>query len=687
MLGELVRRPRAKASRAAPLSVAFCAFCASCVSVQDFGTSPDTIVPADARPPALDPSSDAAPGTWRWEWANPAPTGNALYAVNGTSDEDIWVAGDGTIAHWNGKAWDQRRLTRDGTRYFALGVRGPNDVWAAGGTKDQTRVIHFDGTAWTESYPFAGAAFGGFSHGAGKRLFAIVNLGLLELSPEGLWRQSAGGPGLLDRGPVVDVWVTPSDDAWAVTTGALQPATLLHVEKGSQAWERAAPDLPAQAHGLAISGAGSFGCAFYTGPTTAPGGTRDGLGLLFYDQQRWQVGIRATASAFENPSVGATSACLRGGLGYIVGERDVLEVSLDGKVDKGPRTELGILKHAAWSFDGRHGYVVGDRGLVLKRAWDAGKLQDWDELGTTIRNDLHDVDVGLDGAVLAVDSLRTVIPRGGEVLSWESRWKRISDPVARSGPRLPVAVTVLGAADAWIASDEDGRVGVTHFTGGWSTGATPLEGTGGARQDALAIWAPAENDVWVTGRERCPDEPQAAGKPCSTALASFAAHFDGSRWSTSRTEGAYLAIHGTGPSDVWFAGEGVAHWDGHTLTPVSAVAGRFTGAWSSVKGRVWFWGEHSVLYDGATTIPVEKALNAAVEWKVAGIAESTAGDVFVLTTRSTGTTLLWFDPSRTRLVEQISSDLTLTRIRGRDNHLWAIGEGGASLRFTPPTIR
>lgn len=662
---------------------------ASCLSVQEFGVESQAATAPDGGSDSSGPISEAPSGTYRWQWANPAPTGNALYAIDGTSDHDIWVAGDGIIAHFDGQAWDEQRTTVDGTRYFAVGARGPKDVWVAGGSKDQATVLHFDGQDWIESYPFASAVFGGFSHGAGTRLFAIVNLGLVELSSDGVWKESPTASGLIDRGPVADVWVGPNDDAWAITTGALKPPTLLHLAPGSDTWEEAGPALPSQTKGLSIAGAGAFGCAFYTAQDAQATGIQDGLGFLYFDQKEWQVGTRAPASMLLSPASGATSACVRGEVGFIVSDHDLLGMSLDGRIDKGTRTDLDIVKRAAWSFDGQHAYAVGDHGLFLERAWDDDSFTDWAEPGPTIRNDLRDVDVGLDGAIFSVDSLLTVVPAGGEVLSWNDRWNAVSDPVAHHGPTTPLAITALAGDDAWVASDEGGHVGVTHFTGGWNEGATPIDGTSADQEDALAIWAPAVNDVWLTGRERCPDPPTTGTTTtsCSKVLPSFAAHFDGSTWAILKTEGAYLAIHGTGPNDVWFAGDGAAHWDGHALTPVPALAGQYAGVWSSVAGRVWLWGATSVLYDGVTTTPVEKALGASSEWTVAGIAESTAGDVFVLTTRSTGTTLLWFDPSRTKLIEQVSSDLTLTKIRGRGNELWAIGQGGASLRFRPPSLR
>jgi len=143
------------------------------------------------------------------------------------------------------------------------------------------------------------------------------------------------------------------------------------------------------------------------------------------------------------------------------------------------------------------------------------------------------------------------------------------------------------------------------------------------------------------------------------------------------------AIHGRGPNDVWLAGDGLAHRDGKALTHIEAVTGRFTGVWASAPGWVWLWGDRAVLFHGKTT-PVEKALGAASEWTTTGIAEAANGDVFVLTKRGTGTALLWFDPTRTKLVEQVSSDLELWALRGRGDRLWAVGAGGATLRFGVP---
>ena len=193
------------------------ALSASCLSVQDFG---DKKAAGSGAPDASLPVTLPADGTWRWEWINPTPTGKTLFGIGGTSDSDIWVAGEGgTVSHFDGSAWDVRHVGPPTTRYFSVGTRSANDVWVAGTKDGQITAVHYDGTDWVDSYPFAGGAFHGFSHGSGKRLFAVVDWAILELSAEGKWvdTDTRDNPVF---GPPADVWVSSSGEAWTITTSA-----------------------------------------------------------------------------------------------------------------------------------------------------------------------------------------------------------------------------------------------------------------------------------------------------------------------------------------------------------------------------------------------------------------------------------------------------------------------------------
>jgi hypothetical protein len=667
-------------SRAAAVLASMLALSAACLSVQEFGGAApgprDAGEPDASEPPIAD---DAKPpsGTYKWQWVNPAPTGRALYGAGGTSSSDVWVTGEGaTAAHWNGKAWDVRRSGADRARWFDVGVRAKNDVWFASDDAGKIGVVHWDGATFIESYPFAGSDFLGFSHGPGARLFAsFASWEILELSPAGAWQKTDVSADDV-FGPPIDVWTTASGEAWAITSGA----KILHLPAGATKWELLTiPGVPSPATGLGLAGAGARLCAFYTGT-----GAGSGVGYVTYDGA-WHVAPQATIPiAADRSPHGSRVACYANGQGVLVYGDDVYLASDSSAPElRAPGDFPGEKLRGAWSPDGTTAYAVGALGALLSRT---AAATSWSDVGPTIRKDLLGIDVGLDGAVIAVDALQPTRSSGGEVLFYRdgalSRWSG----GGFSPPRLPVAVAVVDANDAWVLSNDASRVGIGRYrNGAW--GVTRFLDDGVTGVTPLAIFAPAKDDVWVTAQEACPDlDPLPNGACSKKTLAAYAWHYDGSGWSDVAVPAIYRSIHGARPDDLWFAGDGVAHWDGKTLTRVTELAGAYTGVWSSAPGRVWLWGERAVLFDGKTTVPVEKALGSATEWTTAGIAESAGGDVFVLTKRATGTTLLWFDPSRTKLVEQITSDLELRAIRGRGDQLWAIGAGGAALRFAPPTV-
>ena len=632
----------------------------SCLWVLDFGGSASNVDAGEVFP--------TPDGTWRWQWANPSPTGKSLHATGGTSASDIWVGGEGgTIAHFDGARWDQVRRSAEATRYFAIGTMKPNDVWAATDTNGKISAEHYDGTTWVESYPFAGATLNGFSHGSGGRLFAFVEWNVLELQADGTWK-STDTTENQTFGPPADIWVSDAGEAWTITTGA----KLLRLPKGSEHWVLQPPLVEANAVGLSLSGAGTTACAFFTGRTSPLGG-----GFLRYDGASWSVGKRASAplSVTTTTPHGSRSACYSDGSGVFIDEQGMIEATLPvAPTPRGSFNFQGEKPLGAMSLEGSVAYVVGARGAFQTRAPGASSSI---ERGPTTRKDLYAVDVGFDGSIFGVDAAQPIRDLGGDVLQWNEGWKK-PQASGLAGPSIPVAVAVVASNDVWVATNDSSRVGVAHWTGQW--GVTRFLSNGFAGAEALAIFSPGKSDVWIAGRSRC------QSPPCSTPTG-FIWHYDGSEWLGIDAPGEYVSVHGTGSSDVWFAGSNVAHWDGKALSVVSNVAGKFEGVWSSAEKRVWLWGAQSFLYDGQALTPIADALHAPIEWTVQGMAESASGDVFVLTKRATGTTLLWFDSTRTRLVEQFSSEMGLVAIRGRGNSLWAVGEGGATLRFGPPQLR
>lgn len=644
----------------------------ACVSVQDYEgprAEPPTPPGTEGETPPL-PGADPKPsvGSPTWSWVNPAPTGRTLLAVGGTSSRDVWVAGEGgAIAHFDGARWDARWDHRaglepdapargEGARYFAIGARAKDDVWVAGELDGKTIVSHYDGASWTKSYPFAGAAFGGFSHGPGDRLFAIVDWDLLELV-SGRWeRTDTRENGVF--GPPAGVWVSAKGEAWTLTTGG----KVLRLAPGSKAWrlQPPLPGVPSTAVGLGISGAGEEVCVFYASRGTSGGGA----GYLRYDGA-WHAGP-ASSDPVPLPTTraGTRVACLAGGAGLMTLDGDLVTASPDAAPSIRSLSHYrGERLFGAWSPDGSRVFTAGTLGALLAR--DAAE-SDLREAGPTRRRDLLAADVGLDGALVAADASQPDRRSGGDVVFLEAGALAPRGGAGFSAPAMPVGVAALDARDAWVLAADGSRVGVAHYTGAWSVTRT-LE-AGATPREPLAIFAAAKDDVWVTSR-------------------AAVHHYDGARWSEVARDVSYRAIHGSGPRDVWFAGDGVAHWDGTKLTRLGEPKGAFTGVWSSAPGRVWLWGERALLFDGSESVPVETALRASAEWDVRGIAESSSGEVFVLTRTATGTSLLWFDATRTKLLDVVTSDLALTGIRGRGDRLFAFGDGGALLSFAATSPR
>lgn len=71
-------------------------------------------------------------------------------AVGG--DDDVWVATDRTLAHYDGSSWTT--MKKPAKRIAELTVAGPGDVWAVGEGKDgpgkQPQLLHWTGGKWRQ---------------------------------------------------------------------------------------------------------------------------------------------------------------------------------------------------------------------------------------------------------------------------------------------------------------------------------------------------------------------------------------------------------------------------------------------------------------------------------------------------------------------------------------------------------
>jgi hypothetical protein len=100
----------------------------------------------------------------------PGPGANSeLTSVTATSGGDVWAVGDfisntqnvavsTLVLHWDGTSWKQAASPNPEPdsidRLTGVSATSPNDAWAVGffanGTADQTLILHWDGTSWTQ---------------------------------------------------------------------------------------------------------------------------------------------------------------------------------------------------------------------------------------------------------------------------------------------------------------------------------------------------------------------------------------------------------------------------------------------------------------------------------------------------------------------------------------------------------
>jgi photosystem II stability/assembly factor-like uncharacterized protein len=131
-------------------------------------------------------------------------------AIWGSGSDDVWMAGFGSIVHWNGSAFDSKTLTGE---LLSISGTGPDDVWVTG---ESAKVDHFTGT-WTT----------GIDAGGGNSYFAILALPATEVwvstfAPNMQTRQFDGvstwTPHSTSGAIFVGFYAAAPDDIWGVGT-------------------------------------------------------------------------------------------------------------------------------------------------------------------------------------------------------------------------------------------------------------------------------------------------------------------------------------------------------------------------------------------------------------------------------------------------------------------------------------
>lgn len=602
------------------------------------GDEPDAAAETPALPNA--PPSPASPVERAWRAVSPRPTSSALRGSWSTG-RDLWLVGEGgAIVHEDGVA---AKLAFQGPLsqvYDAVWSSGPDDVWVAG----EKQLLHFDGARWMDDFSIAGA---NCLWGSGKSdvWAGGVKGGLFHWDGKA-WKASSEAGGF-----IVDLMGTSASDVWAVgLDGGVQ-----HFD--GVRWSRSRWSDGAEAkygtHLFAVWPVrpGEAWAAYERWDQEA---TQWRTGFVHYDGVAWSVTKEVESRSPRSRrgrrawGFGADRVFFLGGPFAAESGADVL-YAWDGAAwteHEAPRDIHG------GTISGRDGQLVaaGERGRVM-RAAPAGLS--WSELFPGLRDDLVATSASVDGALWAITA-RAAFRWDGASRAWEEiasvaapgALYAISAQSAREAfveYYAPKTVPSGGAYYDWkiLRVDGGGTHAMIEETGGGTFTRSPLwsDGAGHTWTTALgkayrwdgASWVDmgsppfalyasgisgtGERDVWFSGcnqlafssdavvarwdgealREvaRFPGEctdPNILGEAQPRVLAtgpndvwlttSPVRRFDGSVWTTLPTDRRMGAIWGSGPNDVWMALDApiglypdvrppattpLRHWDGTTL--------------------------------------------------------------------------------------------------------------------------
>ena len=127
----------------------------------------------------------------------------------GSSDKDIWAAGnDGIMLHWDSKVW-RRISVPTGNNLLAIWGSSDKDVWAVG---DGGVVIRWDGTSWSRSttpVPDT-AAINDIWGTSGSNIWAVGDRGVIIQYNGSAW----GAFSLPSINNLLTVWTPSTTDGW-----------------------------------------------------------------------------------------------------------------------------------------------------------------------------------------------------------------------------------------------------------------------------------------------------------------------------------------------------------------------------------------------------------------------------------------------------------------------------------------
>jgi len=469
--------------------------------------------------------------------AIPPPT-STLAAMWATAADDVWAGGISGPTHWNGQAWRQIGITTDPTssRLTAFWGCAADEIWATGPIAKR-----WDGKSWLGLTIPSDALFTERDFRAvwGSACDDVWTGALADASGTGaIYHFDGSNWTKVEQRPAEEIAGTGRSDVWSLAQGRLfhsngvEPG--VRVSDGIVSLSAVGPGNVAvmnDAHAVSLLAGGGASTAL---STPAPDGTSTLRGWAPNDI--WALGAPGTAAHWNGTSWERRLPA------WLLSSDDATRVTGGAPDDLWAAVGGALLRGDGTSW--RVALTPDEVGGQIVDIWTPGPGEVW---------------------VVGADNLIHQLRGGG----WTTE-----NPLAGDGPMRAISGT--STSDVWVVR---GTNTVLHWDGrGWVARDATL--AGGVANTINAIWAAAPNDLWVVGdgiSHWLNDSWVATPKFPSNVVP---------------INGPYVAVAGTGPSDVHFlaaSGYVLKATNGNmTLTeelsvnthPIALAAAAPTGVWA-----------------------------------------------------------------------------------------------------------
>jgi hypothetical protein len=433
-----------------------------------------------------------------WSRMTSGISGDALLGVCGSASNDVFAVGTGdTILHYNGNIWKRMATGTENCQFYGVWGNSATTVftvctgedWGAGYLKWYSKVLRYDGAAWSEVCRSVAHRLYGVWGSSPTDVFAAGSNGEILYYDGSLWTTlTSGNTYDLPHGLLVGVWGSSSTNVFTVGRGGTilqyngtawnqirdsttdmlydiwgsSPADIFAVGDGGvvlhyngSTWSTMTSGTPYKLRGVWASSASDF---FAVGDC----GT-----IIHYNGSTWNQMYSGTTVALFDGVWGSSSGDV-----FAVGH---MILHYDGTAWSTMYEYPGCLFYGVWGSSPSDVFAVGIQGIILH--YDGST---WSQMSSGTSADLFEVWGSSPTDVFAV---------GNEMLHYDgSSWS-------------PIDIgTKDWLMDIWGTSSSDifavgGGNAILHYDAAWSlTSVTPNHGRQGESL-AVTITGPSLSDI------------------------------------------------------------------------------------------------------------------------------------------------------------------------------------------------